>query len=154
MALQTFVNGLLSDPRFPGIVNVFGHLGSIMAATAVLFIIFYLQLHIDSWPSLNQVLVDVSVWVYIFIECVFYVWDFRFRAVINAFGRHRYLCSQRALKAGAQVSSPRQILTNKRMWKCWPIFSIDIWFLDTQNTFYHILVYCPTFPHSLRFALK
>ena len=48
VALQTFVNGLLSDPRFPGIVNVFGHLGSIMAATAVLFIIFYLQLYIDS----------------------------------------------------------------------------------------------------------
>ena len=27
----------------------------------------------------------------------------------------------------------------KQMWKCWPIFSIEFWFFDTQNTFYLIV---------------
>ena len=27
----------------------------------------------------------------------------------------------------------------KQMWKFWPIFSIEIWFFDTQNTFYLIV---------------
>ena len=49
----------------------------------------------------------------------------------------RYFTVRLTVRGGGEVSPVGP--DRKQMWKYCPIFSIEIWFFDTQNTFYLIV---------------